>query len=112
MDEERLKATESGMVFFDLLVMLRELVRLQLGLSGDPVSGEAHVDLAAARRIMDMIIVLHEKTESNLTVQEEQVLSNLIAELQVAIIRAENRVGKRPQTEDEENIPKGENGKD
>ena len=89
MDEERIKTTEKSMIFFDLLVLLRELVRSQLGLIPDPKSGEIHKDIASARRLVDMIIVLKEKTEGNLSEQEQQVVNNLISELQMACVKAD-----------------------
>jgi hypothetical protein len=90
MDDEKIKATEKSMVFFDLLVLLRELVRSQLGIVADPKTGELHKDLVFARRLIDMIVVLKEKTEENLSEQEERVIDNLISELQMAYVKAEN----------------------
>ncbi len=89
MDEERIKTTEKSMIFFDLLVLLRELVRSQLGLIADPKSGEIHTDIASARRLVDMIVILKEKTEGNLNEQEQQVVNNLISELRMACVKAD-----------------------
>lgn len=90
MDDEKIKATEKSMVFYDLLVLLRELVRSQLGIVADPKTGEVHKDLVSARRLIDMIVVLKEKTEGSLGEQEERVIDNLISELQMAYVKAEN----------------------
>ncbi|GEM_PF-2201945 len=89
MDEERIKATESGMLFFDLLILLRDVVRTQLGLVIDPITGDTVVNLEAARHATDMISVLEQKTQGNVTEQEQQVLQNLISELRIACVRAE-----------------------
>lgn len=89
MDEERVKATEQSMIFFDLLVLIRELVRSQLGLVSNPETGEIHKDIKAARRLVDMLTVLKDKTEGNLSEQEQQVMDNLISELQLACVKAE-----------------------
>jgi len=92
MNEERIKETEKSMVFFDLLVLLRELVRSQLGIVTNPQTGETHRDIDSARRLVDMIIVLKEKTNGNISEQEDRVLTNLISELQIACVKAESAV--------------------
>lgn len=89
MSDERIKATESGMLFYDLLILLRELVRHQLGLSQNPLTGETMKDLKTARHLVDIIAVLEEKTNGNLTEQESLVLENLLTELRMACVRAE-----------------------
>ena len=89
MDEERIKQTQSGMIFFDLLILLRELVRTQLGFLPDPQTGKSNKNIESARHLIDMIGVLEEKTHGNLTTQEEQVLKNLLTELRIACFRAE-----------------------
>lgn len=91
MDEERIKQTESGMLFFDLLILMRELVRAQLGFVADPRTGETTKNIASARHLIDMIEVVEKKTAGNLTAQEEQVLKNLLTELRLACVRAEER---------------------
>jgi len=105
MDEERAKLTESGMLFFDLLILLRELTRAQLGLIADPKSGEVVKNTEVARHLVDMIAVMQEKTKGNLTRQEEQVLENLLNELRMACVRAESSQSKPEEegkTDDEE----------
>jgi hypothetical protein len=89
MDEEKIKATERSMLFFDLLVLMRELVRSQLGLIVNPETGETTKDIDSARRLVDMITVLKEKTEGNLNEQEQRVIDNLISELQMACVKAQ-----------------------
>lgn len=89
MDEEKIKAKERSMLFFDLLVLMRELVRSQLGLIVNPENGEAVKDLESARKLVDMITVLKEKTEGNLNEQEQRVIDNLISELQMACVKAD-----------------------
>ncbi|RKZ30343.1 hypothetical protein DRQ36_05865 [bacterium] len=111
MNEERIKATESGMVFFDLLVLLRELTRSQLGFTPNPDTGEIIVDIQAARRFVDMTAVLEEKTKGNLTEQEDQVLRNLLSELRMACVRAETSA-KGGQNENEEEANEDGKGED
>ena len=56
----------------------------------NPNTGEYPKDIQSARHLVDMIAVLQEKTEGNLTDQEATVLENLLAELRVACVRVEN----------------------
>ncbi|MCK5832351.1 DUF1844 domain-containing protein [bacterium] len=88
MSDERIKSTESGMLFYDLLILLRELVRNQLGYSADPETGEAKKDINSARHLVDIIGVLQEKTDGNLSKQEKLVMENLLTELRMACVRA------------------------
>jgi hypothetical protein len=60
---------------------------LGLGMVPDPGSGEVHVDLAAAKEAIDLLQVLLEKTEGNLTMEEHQALEGTVHELRMLFIR-------------------------
>jgi hypothetical protein len=90
MSDERIKATETGMLFYDLLILLRQLVRSQLGYVQNPETGEFPKDVKSARHLVDMISVLQEKTKGNLNEQETTVLENLLSELRMACVKAGN----------------------
>ena len=92
MSDDRVKDTESGMIFLDLLILLREITRMQLGLVSDADTGGYAKNIEAARHIVNMVMVLKEKTAGNLTQQESQVLSNLLSELQMACVQTEHQV--------------------
>ena len=113
MNSDRESGTESTMLFFDLLVMLRNIVRMQLGQMADPQSGDCNVNVEAARHFVDMIGALKEKTEGNLNEQESQVLDNLLSELKMACVKAGERAeteGKKEEEGDDNcETPKSEN---
>ncbi|MCD6501079.1 DUF1844 domain-containing protein [bacterium] len=100
MSEERIETTKSGMIFYDLLILLRELTRSQLGMIQNPNTGEYPKDIQSARHLVDMIAVLQEKTEGNLTDQEATVLENLLTELRVACVRVEDGLGESKKETD------------
>lgn len=60
---------------------------LGLGLLPDPMSGKPRVDLAAAREAIDLLSVLREKTEGNLTAAERESLDATLHELRMLFIR-------------------------
>ncbi|HHS50941.1 MAG TPA: DUF1844 domain-containing protein [candidate division Zixibacteria bacterium] len=90
MSDEKIKDTETGMLFYELLLLLRQIVRSQLGYLPNPETGEAPKDVESARHLVDMIAVLEEKTKGNLNEQEKLVLDNLLTELRMACVRAED----------------------
>ncbi len=60
---------------------------MALGQVENPATGETEVDLQQARHLIDSLKVLQEKTEGNLTRQEEQHLTSLLKELQMQFVQ-------------------------
>ena len=50
----------------------------------DPRTGQSMLDLEGARYMIDLFDVLREKTRSNLTLEEEQLLTDVIGKLKLA----------------------------
>lgn len=61
-------------------------VAVALGQVENPVTGETSKDLDQAKHFIDSLRVLRDKTEGNLTDQEEQHLNALIKELQMQYV--------------------------
>lgn len=61
-----------------------------LGLLPDPVTQQPQKDLAQAKYNIDLLAVLKEKTQGNLTSEEEQTLESILYEVRMAYIGAKN----------------------
>lgn len=76
-----------------LFVMLASSAALALGEAPDPVTGEMHLDVEQAGEMIDLLVLLREKTEGNRTPEETQVLDELIYDLQLRYVAATRRAG-------------------
>lgn len=76
-----------------LFVMLASSAALALGEEPDPVTGEVHLDVEQAGEMIDLLVLLREKTEGNRTPEETQVLDELIYDLQLRYVAATRRAG-------------------
>jgi hypothetical protein len=54
-------------------------------------SGQAELDLDAARHYIDMLTVIEEKTEGNRTPEESAMLSRLLHDLRMAFVAVRGR---------------------
>jgi hypothetical protein len=71
-----------------IFLMLASSALISLGDAPDPVTGERHGDLGQAQEAIDMLLVLRDKTSGNRTLQEDQLLEQLIYDLQMRFVRA------------------------
>ena len=66
---------------------------IQLGEMEDPVNGKKEQNLDAAKQTIDILNVMKEKTEGNLTDEEEKFLENASAELKWKFLNAVKEKG-------------------
>jgi hypothetical protein len=76
-----------------LLMMLGSEALIALGEAADPVSGERHRELPHAAGVIDLILLLREKTEGNRSPEETQVIDELLYDLQMRYVNATKRPG-------------------
>ena len=60
---------------------------MSLGLLRNPYQAKPQIDAAAARQMIEIITMLKEKTEGNLTADEDDFLSTHIGELKLAFVQ-------------------------
>ncbi len=72
--------------FYDLLAILSEPIPFYLGDAALP-TGETGEDLYLARLYIDLLDVLRQKTEGNLTVQEANALEDLLYRLRLRYVQ-------------------------
>ncbi len=72
---------ELNVQLFGLISMLASVCWQQLGKTQDQ-TGAVNKDLKAAKSTIDILLMLRDKTQGNLTGTEEKLLSDTIASLQ------------------------------
>lgn len=77
-----------GLDFVTLILSLREGALVALGLVSNEELGDLPADFAAAKYQIEMLALLEQKTQGNLTTDEAKLLSTVIYELRVAFVEA------------------------
>lgn len=81
------KATNPGTPFSNFLESLIMQAYMLLGMLRDPRQPAMPVDAAASRQMIDILILLHDKTAGNLTPDEEDFLETHLADLKLAYVQ-------------------------
>lgn len=90
--------SEEGPTGFETLVSyLSTTAMFQLGLLPGPGGERIPVDLVNARRTIDLLEVLQEKTRGNLTPSEAKLLEDVLYELRLTYVEIEKRASPRPR---------------
>ncbi len=63
---------------------------LQLGFLSNPETGKKEKNLPAAKQTIDILQILQEKTQGNLTSEESQLLEASVYDLKMTYLRATN----------------------
>ena len=83
-DSSPLQPADAGRPDFGTFVMgLAKIALLHLGEAETQAAETAAVDLPAARELIDILGMLHEKTAGNLTPDESRLLETLLYELRM-----------------------------
>ena len=73
-----------------LFVMLGSTAAVALG-APDPLTGESHRDPAQAADVIDLLVLLRQRTEGHRTPEETQVLDELVYDLQLRYVEVMKR---------------------
>jgi hypothetical protein len=73
--------------------MLASLAMAALEGAPDPTTGQTHRDPMQAAELIDVLMLLREKTEGHRTPEETQVLEEIIYDLQLRYVSATQRSG-------------------
>ena len=76
------------MNFNSLIFSLSSSALLHLGDIADPQSGEKRKDIPLAKHTIDTIAMLQEKTQGNLTEEEEKFLESILTDLRWRYVKA------------------------
>lgn len=77
----------------DLFMMLATEAVVALGDAPDPATGRRAHELPHAAEMIDLLLLLRDKTEGNRTAVETQVLDEVLYDLQVRYVRAMKSLG-------------------
>ena len=81
---------QSGLSFAGFVISLATTAAVHFGDIEDPHTGERHEpDLASAHQMIDLISLLQEKTKGNLTPDEAKLVDDLLYELRMRYVQAE-----------------------
>jgi hypothetical protein len=84
------KEEESSASFPEFLLWLATLAAVQFGDLPDPATGKpVEPNLAAAGNVVELIAMLQEKTAGNLTPTEAKLLDDLLYELRMRFVQAQ-----------------------
>ena len=81
------KAQNPGTAFTDFVEPLIAQAYMSLGMLRNPYQAKPQIDAAAARQMIEIITMLKEKTEGNLTADEDDFLSTHLGELKLAFVQ-------------------------
>lgn len=79
--------------FVEFVMMQSRQAGLFLGRSPHPQTGQATVQLEAARLFIDQLEMIRERTRGNLSAQESEILASVLEDLQKAYSDASENPG-------------------
>lgn len=85
---------EAASAFDTLVSFLSTTAMFQLGLLPGPGGERIPMDLANARRTIDLLDTLQQKTRGNLTAGEARLLDEVLYELRLSYVEVEKRAAK------------------
>ncbi len=96
-EEEGYFEEEAAANFATLVSYLSTTAMFQLGLLPGPGGERIPADFSNARRTIDLLEVLEQKTQGNLTPEEATMLEQVLYELRLTFVEAERRRGPKDQ---------------
>ena len=95
-------------LFHQLIAMFQALALQQLGKLMNPITGKVERDLQQAKITIDMISMIQQKTEGNLSSREKGMIDNILLELRMNYVDESNRPDDEEGAESEEDNSKAE----
>ena len=86
------KGVNPGTPFTNFIESLVLQAYMSLGMLRSPYQGQVAVDLQAARQLIDILTMLSEKTQGNLTEEESEFLASHLAELKLAYVQRSKQI--------------------
>jgi len=80
--------------FASLILSLAASAWQQLGKVPDPITGKIEKNLENVKTTIDILDMLKQKTQNNLTLEEKKLLENAIADLQLNYVDELNKKNK------------------
>jgi hypothetical protein len=77
--------------FTEFLMRIASEAFIYLGMMPHPMTGRPQIDLNAAKEVIDMIVMLQQKTRGNLTPGEARFFEDLLADLKMQFVSMRQR---------------------
>lgn len=90
-EEEDPNAMPEQTMFTEFVMGIASSAFIYLGLVEHPATGRRQVDLRAAKEAIDMLLMLREKTQGNLTRGEEKFFDDLLSDLKMQFVSLRSR---------------------
>ena len=81
------KATNPATAFTNFIEPLIAQAYMSLGMLRNPYQPQTKIDAGAARQMIEILSLLKEKTQGNLTADEEDFLDTHLGELKLAFVQ-------------------------
>jgi hypothetical protein len=81
------KAANPGTPFSNFIEPLIAQAYMSLGMLPNPYQPQNKIDVAAARQMIDILVLLQDKTRGNLAPDEDDFLSTHLGELKLAFVK-------------------------
>ena len=92
-----MESTDSGITFTQFILSLGTTAAVHFGDLADPVTGETgEPDLIAAAQMIDLLALLQDKTRGNLDPAEAKLLDDLLYDLRMRFVQAQQQPFIRP----------------
>ena len=82
-----------ALTFSAFVLGLASSALIHLGVHQNPETGSITIDLTLARQSIDVLALLREKTRGNLSAEEEQLFSSVLADLRLRFVEKSNAKG-------------------
>jgi hypothetical protein len=79
---------QPGISFTAFVMSLATTAAVHFGDVSDPVTGTTQANLPAAAQMIDILAMMQEKTKGNLSAEEADLLENLLYELRMRFVEA------------------------
>jgi hypothetical protein len=90
--------------FVSIIMMLSSACWQHLGKVPNPMTGKIEKELTHAKIAIEMLVMLRDKTKGNLSPEEQKMLDNVIADLQLNYAEEVNKAGTEQPAEQKEEV--------
>ena len=96
-EDHPLPEGEMEIDFSTFLLSLASSVQISLGLIPHPVSRKPEINLVSAKQTIDILGMIEQKTEGNLTPDEDHLIKQILYELRMIYVDLVNKIQKGPK---------------
>lgn len=85
-EQEEVEGADDPASFVNFLMSIASNAAASLGMMEHPVTGERGVDLQLGKHWIDVLGMLEQKTQGNLTQQEQRIMRSLLSDLRMQFV--------------------------